>query len=138
MEPRKVIGSIDTSEFIVAVAASIGFLVGLGAQSIDFSWVAVLLLGGMLAAPLAAWLVRRVPGRVLGSAVGGMIVLTNVRTILRSDSVDASDARVSSPMSSSCWCGPPPWRTRSASIWPNAATSASTQSPSRTRPPVAR
>ncbi|HET6755043.1 MAG TPA: sulfite exporter TauE/SafE family protein [Jiangellaceae bacterium] len=95
MEPRKVIGSIDASEFIVAVAASIGFLVGIGAQSINFSWVAVLLLGGMLAAPLAAWMVRRVPARVLGSAVGGMIVLTNVRTILRSDWVDASDpARV--------------------------------------------
>jgi uncharacterized protein len=85
MEPRKVIGSIDTSEFIVAVAASSGFLLGLGAQSVDFSWVAVLLLGGVLAAPLAAWLVRLVPARVLGSVVGGMIILTNTRTILRSD-----------------------------------------------------
>ena len=30
MEPRKVIGSIDTSEFLVAVAASLGFLLALG------------------------------------------------------------------------------------------------------------
>jgi uncharacterized membrane protein YfcA len=90
MEPRKVIGSIDTSEFIVAVAASAGFLIGIGSQSIDFSWVAVLLLGGVLAAPLAAWVVRLVPARVLGSAVGGVIILTNTRTILRSDWVDAS------------------------------------------------
>jgi uncharacterized protein len=89
LEPRKVIGSIDTSEFIVAVAASIGFLVGLGSESIDFSWVAVLLLGGVIAAPIAAWLVRYVPPRILGSAVGGVIILTNTRTILRSDWVDA-------------------------------------------------
>jgi uncharacterized membrane protein YfcA len=89
LEPRKVIGSIDTSEFIVAVAASIGFLVGLGSESIDFSWVAVLLLGGVIAAPIAAWLVRHVPPRILGSAVGGVIILTNTRTILRSDWVDA-------------------------------------------------
>ncbi|MGH8823961.1 MAG: sulfite exporter TauE/SafE family protein [Jiangellaceae bacterium] len=90
MEPRKVIGSIDTSEFIVAVAASVGFLVGLGSENIDFSWVAVLLLGGVIAAPIAAWLVRHVPPRILGSAVGGVIVLTNIRTILKSDWLDAS------------------------------------------------
>lgn len=83
------IGSIDTSEFLVAVAASVGFLIGLGTENIDFAWVGVLLAGGVLAAPIAAWLVRIVPPRVLGSAVGGMIVLTNGRTILRSDWVDA-------------------------------------------------
>jgi hypothetical protein len=90
LEPRKVIGSIDTSEFIVAVAASVGFLVGLGSENIDFSWVAVLLLGGVIAAPIAAWLVRHVPPRILGSAVGGLIILTNTRTIVRSDWVAAA------------------------------------------------
>ncbi|WP_029431524.1 sulfite exporter TauE/SafE family protein [Blastococcus sp. URHD0036] len=91
MEPRKVIGSIDTSEFLVAVAASLGFLVALGSQGIDFAWVAALLIGGMIAAPIAAWLVRHVPPRLLGSLVGGMIILTNSRTLLRSDWLDASD-----------------------------------------------
>ncbi|HMG30349.1 MAG TPA: sulfite exporter TauE/SafE family protein, partial [Jiangellaceae bacterium] len=90
MEPRKVIGSIDTSEFIVAVAASIGFLIGLGSENIDFSWVVVLLAGGVIAAPVAAWLVRHVPPRILGSAVGGVIILTNARTIMNSDWVDAA------------------------------------------------
>src|SRR3954452_24928646 len=37
MEPRKVIGSIDTSEFLVAVAASLGFLLALGTQGVDFT-----------------------------------------------------------------------------------------------------
>ena len=36
LEPRKVIGSVDTSEFAVSAAASLGFLVGLGAAGI--SW----------------------------------------------------------------------------------------------------
>ncbi|MGL4174502.1 MAG: sulfite exporter TauE/SafE family protein [Dermatophilaceae bacterium] len=92
LEPRTVIGSIDTSEFLVAVAASIGFLLALGSQGIDLAWVAALLLGGLVAAPIAAWLVRHIPPRVLGSAVGGVIVLTNIRTILRSDWVAAPDA----------------------------------------------
>ena len=91
MEPRKVIGSIDTSEFLVALAASLGFLLALGSQGIDFVWVAGLLVGGMVAAPIAAWLVRHVPPRMLGSLVGGAIILTNTRTLLRSDWIDAAD-----------------------------------------------
>jgi uncharacterized membrane protein YfcA len=90
LEPRKVIGSIDTSEFLVSVAASLGFLLALGSQGISFAWVGALLIGGLVAAPIAAWLVRHIPPRVLGSAVGGIIVLTNTRTLLKSDWVDAS------------------------------------------------
>ena len=89
LPPRKVIGSIDTSEFLIAIAASVGFFVGLGSENIDFAWVAVLLAGGVIAAPIAAWLVRHIPPRILGSAVGGLIILTNVRTLLRSDWIDA-------------------------------------------------
>ena len=89
LEPRKVIGSIDTSEFLVSVAASLGFLLALGSQGIALGWVLALLAGGLVAAPVAAWLVRHVPPRVLGSAVGGIIVLTNTRTLLASDWVDA-------------------------------------------------
>ncbi|MGC5013464.1 sulfite exporter TauE/SafE family protein [Streptosporangium sp. DT93] len=90
LAPRKVIGSIDASEFLVAIAASVGFFVGIGSENINFSWVAVLLIGGVIAAPIAAWLVRHIPPRILGSAVGGVIILTNVRTLLRSDWIDAS------------------------------------------------
>jgi uncharacterized protein len=89
LAPRKVIGSIDASESIVAIAASVGFFVGLGSENIDFAWVAVLLLGGVIAAPIAAWLVRHIPPRILGSAVGGVIILTNARTLLRSDVINA-------------------------------------------------
>jgi uncharacterized membrane protein YfcA len=91
MEPRKVVGSIDTSEFFVAVAASLGFLVGLGTSGINAGWAVALLIGGLIAAPIAAWLVRIVPPRVLGSLVGGLIVLTNARTIMSSDPLNVSD-----------------------------------------------
>lgn len=90
MEPRKVIGSIDTSEFVVALAASLGFLFSLGSQGIEAAWVAGLLIGGVVAAPIAAWLVRHVPPRLLGSAVGGIIVFTNTRTLF--SSFDVADA----------------------------------------------
>ncbi|MEV0898444.1 sulfite exporter TauE/SafE family protein [Actinoplanes sp. NPDC049802] len=91
LEPRKTIGSIDTSEFLVAVAASIGFIWGIGSENIDFGWAFALLVGGVIAAPIAAWLVRHIPPRVLGAAVGGVIILTNTRSLLRSDWIDAPD-----------------------------------------------
>lgn len=90
MEPRKVIGSIDTSEFLVAIAASLGFFIGLGGGGVVPSMAIAILVGGLIAAPIAAWLVRHVPPRLLGSAVGGLIVFTNVRSLLRSDWIDAS------------------------------------------------
>jgi uncharacterized protein len=92
MEPRKVIGSVDTSEFLVALAASIGFLLALGSQGIKGSYVFALLGGGIVAAPIAAWFVRIVTARILGTAVGGLILLTNTRTMF--DAFDVSgDAR---------------------------------------------
>jgi uncharacterized membrane protein YfcA len=93
MEPRKVIGSVDASEFVVAGAASAGFLIGLGTAGFVLPTVAALLIGGVIAAPIAAWLVRVVPAQLLGAAVGGMIVLTNARTMLRVFDV-ATAARV--------------------------------------------
>ncbi|MDR6225846.1 sulfite exporter TauE/SafE family protein [Desmospora profundinema] len=84
MEPRKVIGSVDTSEFAVAVAASLGFLIALGPSQIDWTWVGALMLGGVLAAPIAAWCVKWIPPQLLGVLVGGFIIVINTRTILDS------------------------------------------------------
>jgi uncharacterized protein len=81
LEPRKVVGSVDTAEFVVAVGGSLGFLVGLGTQGIQWGYVLALMVGGMLAAPVAAALVRYLPARVLGVAAGGLIVLTNLQTL---------------------------------------------------------
>lgn len=88
MEPRKVIGSVDTSEFVVAGAASLGFLIGLGSEGFLLPMVAALLIGGLIAAPIAAWLVRIVPAQLLGATIGGVIVLTNARTLMRSADLD--------------------------------------------------
>ncbi|HET9437523.1 MAG TPA: sulfite exporter TauE/SafE family protein [Gaiellaceae bacterium] len=80
-EPRKVIGSVDTSEFLVALAASVGFLLALGTSGVAWTYVVALLIGGIAAAPLAAWLVRYVTPALLGASVGGLILVTNTRTL---------------------------------------------------------
>ncbi|PLR78646.1 hypothetical protein CU633_04380 [Bacillus sp. V3-13] len=82
MEPRKVIGSVDTSEFAIAVSSTLGFLLTLGWTHVNIQWVIALMIGGLIAAPIAAWLVKIIPTNLLGTLVGGIIILTNIRTLL--------------------------------------------------------
>ena len=82
LEPRKVIGSVDTGEFLVALGASIGFLITLTWRDVPLAMVLLLLSGGLVAAPLAAYLVRRLSPRKLGVIVGAAILLTNTRTLM--------------------------------------------------------
>lgn len=82
MPPNRVIGTVNTSEFLVALAASLGFLLGLGTAGIDLGIVLALLVGGVIAAPLAAWVVRHLNARILGVIVGGFICFTNARLLL--------------------------------------------------------
>ena len=83
MEPRKVIGTVDTSEFVVAICASAGFFYALSFAEVPWQVVGALLVGGVFAAPIAAYVVRILPTRILGTAVGGLILVTNMRTFLK-------------------------------------------------------
>lgn len=80
--PRKVIGTVDASEFAITVSATLGFLLFLGWEQFHWVWVGAFVVGGVIAAPIAAYLVRVIPSYLLGVLVGGFIILTNVRTLL--------------------------------------------------------
>src|SRR5215204_5631909 len=80
MEPRKIIGTVDTSEFVIAVCASIGFLFSLSLAEVPWTIVGALFLGGLIAAPIAAYIVRILPTRIMGTAVGGFILVVNANT----------------------------------------------------------
>nr|WP_308215253.1 sulfite exporter TauE/SafE family protein [Sinobaca sp. H24] len=82
LTPRKIIGTVDTSEFFIAVSASVGFLIFLGWSQLNWALIGAFVIGGVIAAPIAAYLVRIVPAHLLGVLVGGFIILTNARTLL--------------------------------------------------------
>ncbi|MED1421208.1 sulfite exporter TauE/SafE family protein [Bacillus smithii] len=90
LEPRKVIGSVDTSEFAVSLASSIGFLLSLGANEINWIWTLALMIGGLIAAPIAAFLIKIIPSHLLGVLVGGMIIYSNMQTLLKSGNLSDS------------------------------------------------
>jgi uncharacterized protein len=82
VEPRLVIGSVSAAELLVTVSASAGFLFGLGGEGIEAPLVLALLAGGVVAAPVAAWLVRHADASVLGVVVGTLLLMTNARVLL--------------------------------------------------------
>lgn len=82
MSARKVVGTVDTSEFAIAVSATLGFLISLGWEQVNWLWVAALMIGGLIAAPIAAWLVQKIHAQLMGVLVGGFIILVNSRTLV--------------------------------------------------------
>lgn len=109
LEPRKVIGSIDTSEFVVALGASLGFLFALTSQGINWGYAGALLVGGVIAAPIAAWLVRHLAARVLGVAAGGLIILTNAKTLLEAFGASGLTVAVVSSVFAVAWISGIAW-----------------------------
>ncbi len=72
-DPRKTIGTVNTSEFFLTLSVSGAFIVGLGFEAFSIA-TAGLLIGGIAAAPLGAVLAKRVAPTMLLRLVG--IVLT--------------------------------------------------------------
>jgi len=78
--PRLTIGSVNFSEFFVTLAESITFVL-----TLTFSqyWQIILglLVGGAIAAPLAARVTKHLPVKALMILVGSLIVILSIRTI---------------------------------------------------------
>jgi uncharacterized membrane protein YfcA len=80
-QARFTIGTVNAVEFFVTLIISLVFLMTLG--STHWSIVVPLALGGLLAAPMGAWLCRRVPTKPMMIAVGFLIVLVSLHTLYR-------------------------------------------------------
>lgn len=78
---RTTIGTVNAAEFVVTLAVSITFFLSIGLQHLEI--VLGLLIGGVLAAPLAAWLVRHVAERVVLVVVGLLVLGISLSQIAR-------------------------------------------------------
>ena len=80
--PRYVIGSVCLAEFFVVFASSITFFIFL--KNIPFADIAGLILGGIIAAPIAARFVGKIPLKTMFVAVGSVVILTSIMTLWKS------------------------------------------------------
>lgn len=80
-DPRYTIGSVVAAEFFVTLSVSVTFLLTIGIA--HYQVVLGLVLGGILAAPFAGYLSKRLPARWLMVMAALVIVTTSVLTILR-------------------------------------------------------
>jgi len=75
--PRMTVGTVNVAEFFLAIAISATFIVSLGIR--DFTAPVIgLLIGGVIAAPMGAWLTKRIPARPLMVLVGTVLTITSL------------------------------------------------------------
>lgn len=77
--PRYTIGSVNAAEFAVSFASGITFMIFGGISG----WQVIigLILGGVIAAPLAAYLVNKIQRKPMMIVVGILIIILSLRTI---------------------------------------------------------
>lgn len=80
--PRYVIGSVCLAEFFVVFASAVTFFILL--KHIPIADVLGLIIGGIIAAPIAARLVGKLPLKTMYFAVGGLVTLTSLFTLWKS------------------------------------------------------
>jgi uncharacterized protein len=81
LAPRVAIGSANTAEIAVALTASGSLLASLHGAGVDAGKLGAMLVGAVVAAPLAAWVVRHLAPRLLGIGAGTLLLVTNVREL---------------------------------------------------------
>jgi uncharacterized membrane protein YfcA len=79
--PRTTVGSVNTTEFFVTIAAATTFFIELGAS--PWKELLALIVGGLLAAPFGGWAVKHIPPRALMVAVGCLVIALSLWQIVR-------------------------------------------------------
>jgi uncharacterized protein len=79
--PHYVIGTVNSVQFFVALSASATFFFTIGLS--NWPIIIALIIGGVIAAPLAAYMVRRINPPLLMLMAGILVVLLSARTLIR-------------------------------------------------------
>lgn len=80
--PRETIGTVNTAEFFVTFFSTGVFMIFVGIES----WPIVLglIVGGVLAAPLGAWLASKADRKFLMISIGALVTITSLFTLVKS------------------------------------------------------
>ncbi len=76
-DPRKVVGTVNSVEFFLTLAVSAAFIWNLGIADVAGATLG-LLIGGLLAAPLGAWVAKHFDPKVMLILVGVVLTVTSL------------------------------------------------------------
>jgi hypothetical protein len=79
--PRYVIGSVSITEFFVTLASALTFFALLGVS--HWQVILGLIVGGAIAAPIAARLAGKLPLKTMFLCVGGLVIIWSLRILLK-------------------------------------------------------
>lgn len=79
--PRYIIGTVSLTEFFVTFASALTFFSVIGIS--HWQLIAALILGGVLAAPIAAKLAGKLPLKVMFIGVGAMVIIWSLNVLLK-------------------------------------------------------
>lgn len=79
---RYTIGSVNTAEFAVAFTSGITFIIFTGIDG--WKVISGLLIGGVIGAPLGAYLLNKIPRKQATILIGLLLIFLSVRTIVKS------------------------------------------------------
>lgn len=82
VRPRYAIGCVNTAEIAVASTSAFSLIASLGTAGVNGPMLVSMLLGGVVAAPVAAWVIRYIAPGPLGVAVAGLLLITNARELI--------------------------------------------------------
>jgi len=82
VEPRKVVGTVNSVEFFLTATVSATFIFNLGIGDFAISTFG-LLIGGVLAAPFGAVMAKRIPTKVMLILVGIVLTITSTYGFIR-------------------------------------------------------
>ncbi len=80
--PRYVIGSVSLSEFFITLASALTFFTMLGIS--HWQVIAGLVIGGMVASPIAARLAGKLPMKTMFICIGSLVIFWSMRILLQS------------------------------------------------------
>ena len=80
--PRTTVGTVNTTEFFLTTAVSITFITQIGFEAFTAATLG-LLIGGLLAAPLGAFLAKRIPPQRLMLMVGVVLTITSLFSLYK-------------------------------------------------------
>lgn len=79
--PHYAIGTVNTAQFFIAISSSLTFFFAMGISHLPI--ILAILAGGVVAAPIAAYMVRRIHPNLLTLLAGVLVITLSTRTLIK-------------------------------------------------------